>query len=75
MSRGWREFTVDDEPYYNNYFGPDGNRSAANVTQFATAMLPPEAPKREVVAWGTNRTDGGRGLRNCNAPLLQELGE
>lgn len=62
VSRGWREFTVDDEPYYNNYFGPDENRLAANVTAFATAMLPPEAPKREVVAWGTERTDGGRGF-------------
>jgi type 1 glutamine amidotransferase len=62
VSRGWREFTVDDEPYFNNYFGPGGNRLAANVTAFATAMLPPEAPKREVVAWGTQRTDGGRGF-------------
>jgi type 1 glutamine amidotransferase len=62
VSRGWREFTLEDEPYYNNYFGPDGNKPAANVTAFATAMLPPEAPKREVVAWGTQRTDGGRGF-------------
>ena len=25
-------------------------------------MLPPEAPKREAVAWGVERTDGGRGF-------------
>jgi type 1 glutamine amidotransferase len=62
VSRGWREFTLDDEPYYNNYFGTDGNKPAANVTPFATAMLPPEAPNREVVAWGTQRRDGGRGF-------------
>jgi type 1 glutamine amidotransferase len=62
VCRGWREFTLDDEPYYNNYFGPDGNRPAKNVTAFATAMLPPEAPKREVVAWGAERADGGRGF-------------
>jgi type 1 glutamine amidotransferase len=62
VSRGWREFTVDEEPYYNNYFGPGGNRPAANVTAFATAVLPPEAPRREVIAWGTERTDGGRGV-------------
>ena len=62
VSRGWREFMVDDEPYYNNYFGPDGNKPAANVTVLATAMLPPEAPKREAVAWGAERTDGGRGF-------------
>ena len=62
VSHGWREFTVAEEPYYNNYFGPDGNRPAANVTAFATAMLPPEAPKRELIAWGTERTNGGRGF-------------
>lgn len=60
--RGWREFTVPEEPYYNNYFGPDGNRMAANVKVFATAMLPPQDPKREVVAWGVERADGGRGF-------------
>lgn len=62
VSRGWRAFTIDDEPYYNNYFGPDGNRPAANVTVMATAMLPPEAPKREAVAWSVQRRDGGRGF-------------
>ena len=62
VSRGWREFTVDDEPYYSNYFGQSANQPAANVTVLATAMLPPEAPKRETVAWATDRTDGGRGF-------------
>ena len=62
VSRGWREFTLDDEPYYNNYFGPGGNRPAPNMIAFATAMLPPESPKREVVAWCTQRTGGGRGF-------------
>jgi type 1 glutamine amidotransferase len=62
VSRGWREFTLDDEPYYNNYFGPNGNKPSPNVTAFATAMLPPEAPQRQVVSWGTERTDGGKGF-------------
>lgn len=62
ISRGWREFTQDEEPYYNNYFGPDGNRMAPNVTALATAMLPPENPKREVVAWCVERADRGRGF-------------
>ncbi|HYI93083.1 MAG TPA: ThuA domain-containing protein [Bryobacteraceae bacterium] len=62
ISRGWQEFTVNDEPYYNNYFGPQGNKPATNVTALATAMLPPESPKREVVAWATERNDGGRGF-------------
>ncbi len=62
VSRGWSEFTTPEEPYYNNYFGPDGNKPAPNVAALATAMLPPEAPKREVIAWGVRRNDGGRGF-------------
>jgi type 1 glutamine amidotransferase len=62
VSRGWREFTVNDEPYYNNYFGRDGNRLMPGVTALATSMLPPESPKREIVAWSIERRDGGRGF-------------
>ncbi|MDO8545011.1 MAG: ThuA domain-containing protein [Opitutaceae bacterium] len=62
VSRGWREFTVSEEPYYNNYFGRDGNRLAPGVTALATSMLPPESPKREIVAWSIERPDGGRGF-------------
>ncbi len=60
--RGVHEFTVHDEPYTNNYFGPNGNQAAANVTVLATAMLPPEAPKKETVSWCIERADGGRGF-------------
>ena len=62
VSRGWREFTVNDEPYYNNYFGRDGNRLMPGVTALATSMLPPESPQREIVAWSIERPDGGRGF-------------
>lgn len=62
VSAGWREFTTAEEPYYNNYFGPDGIAPSGPVVPLATAMLPPEAPKREVVAWGVSRPDGGRGF-------------
>ena len=62
VSRGWKEFVLDDEPYYNNYFGPQGNTPQKGVTAFATAMVPPEAPKSEVVSWGVERKDGGRGF-------------
>jgi type 1 glutamine amidotransferase len=62
VSRGWREFTFDDEPYIQNYFGPDGNKLGAGVTALATSMLPPEAPQPEIVAWGIQRADGGRGV-------------
>lgn len=62
ISRGWKEFTVHDEPYINNYFGPIGNRPAPNVTALATSMLPPEKPKKEIVSWCIQRDDGGRGF-------------
>ena len=62
VARGWKEFTLYDEPYINNYFGGDGNRLAPNVTALATSMLPPESPKRETVAWCTERSDSGRGF-------------
>jgi type 1 glutamine amidotransferase len=59
--RGWQPFTLHDEPYINNYFGPNNNQPADNVTILATSMLPPEAPKAEPVAWCIERPDGGRG--------------
>lgn len=62
VSRGWTAFTLHDEPYINNYFGPDGNKLAPGVVAFATSQLPPEAPKTEIVAWGIERPDGGRGF-------------
>ncbi len=62
ISRGWQSFTLHDEPYYNNYFGPNGNRPAGNVTVLATSMLPPDSPQREPVAWCIQRPDGGRGF-------------
>jgi len=60
VTRGWKTFSLNDEPYYNNYFGPGG--MVEGVSIIATAMLPPENPKREVVAWGIQRKDGGRGV-------------
>jgi type 1 glutamine amidotransferase len=58
--RGWKQFTFDDEPYWNNYFGKDG--PAENVTVLATSMLPADDPKKEIVAWAIQRPDGGRGV-------------
>jgi type 1 glutamine amidotransferase len=58
--RGWKTFTFDDEPYWNNYFGEGG--PAENVTPLAYSMLPPNEPKKEVVAWAVHREDGGRGM-------------
>ncbi len=55
VSRGWTEFTIHDEPYIKNYL-------PGNVTALAVSMLPPEEPRREIVAWGVEREDGGRGI-------------
>lgn len=60
INRGWKEFTIHDEPYINNYFGKSG--PGANVTLLASSMLPPESPKDEAVAWSTQRPDSGRGF-------------
>jgi hypothetical protein len=57
--RGWKTFTVHDEPYIKNYFGKEG--LAKNVTPLATSQLPPEAPQQEIVAWAVSRAGGGRG--------------
>jgi len=62
VSRGWREFTLKDEPYINNWFGGEGNSLLPGVTVLATSMLPPESPKSERVAWCIERADGGRGF-------------
>lgn len=62
VAQGWREFSLPEEPYYNNYFGPGRNRLASNVTVVATSPLPPEAPNREAVAWAVERPDSGRGF-------------
>jgi hypothetical protein len=58
--RGWKQFTFDDEPYWNNYFGKNG--PADNVTPLATSMLPVDKPQQEIVAWAVARSDGGRGV-------------
>lgn len=58
--RGVEAFTIHDEPYINNYFGPNGLEK--NVTPLMTSMLPPESPKPEIVAWAVERSGGGRGL-------------
>lgn len=62
IARGWKEFTLRDEPYIHNYFGKEGTRIAPNVTVLATSMLPPTAPKSESVSWCVERAEGGRGF-------------
>jgi len=58
ISRGWKSFHVKDEWYYRMRFRPDDSR----VTPILTAMLPTNAPNREIIAWATQRAGGGRGF-------------
>ncbi len=58
--RGWKSFAFDDEPYWNNYFGPNG--MAQNVRSLVYSMLPADNPKKETIAWAVQRADGGRGV-------------
>ena len=61
ISHGWTTFAGEDEWYYRIRFRPDDPR----VTPILSALLPPSAPNREVVAWATQRDDGGRGFGFC----------
>jgi type 1 glutamine amidotransferase len=61
ISRGWTSFAGEDEWYFRIRFRPDDPR----VTPILSALLPPAAPNREVVAWATQRDDGGRGFGFC----------
>lgn len=60
VMRGWETFKLRDEPYTKNYFGPKG--LASGVYSFATAQYPPNDPRTEIIAWGIERKDGGRGM-------------
>ncbi|MGB0578456.1 MAG: ThuA domain-containing protein [Limisphaerales bacterium] len=60
VMRGWTTFKIRDEPYTKNYFGAKG--LAPGVYSFATAQYPPNDPRTEIIAWGIQRKDGGRGM-------------
>ncbi|TVS09778.1 MAG: hypothetical protein EA424_26435 [Planctomycetaceae bacterium] len=76
---GWKSFRIHDEPYYEMYFGPKETHN--RLIPFATAMIPPEAPRQQLVAWGIERPDGGRGaaivlphfIRNWLDPNMRTL--
>jgi len=62
VSRGWDTFHVRDEIYYGFQFGDGGIEAAVmrGVTPILHAMLPQDAPNKEVVGWAFERGDGGR---------------
>ncbi len=61
VGSGVTPFTFSDEPYIKNYFGPRG-KMLPGAFPVATSMLPPEDPAKEIIAWGIERPDGGRGI-------------
>ena len=61
-ANGWDAMVLHDEPYTNNYFGPDDNQLLPGAFAVATSMLPPNQPKEEIIAWGIERADTGRGI-------------
>jgi type 1 glutamine amidotransferase len=64
ICRGVRPMQFAEEEFYSRiFFRPDDPR----VTPVLTAMLPPEQPAPEVVAWTCQRADGGRGFA-CTGP-------
>ena len=56
VARGVKAFCVKEELYYRYRFAEDDKRR----TPILTAMLPPEKPHKEVIAWAFEREDGGR---------------
>ena len=58
ISRGWASFQLKDEWYYRIRFQPGDKR----VKPILTTMLPKDAPSLQVLAWATERADGGRGF-------------
>lgn len=60
-ANGVQPFTIHDEPYIKNYFGPKDQLLPGSFP-VATSMLPPDQPNKEIIAWGIERKDSGRGV-------------
>ncbi len=58
VSRGCGGYIVEDEWYFDIRF----REEAPPVTPIMTGKLPPRDPKDKVLAWATEREDGGRGF-------------
>lgn len=61
IANGVKPFTIHDEPYIKNYFGP-GGKLLPGAFPVATSMLPPDDRGKEIIAWGIERKDSGRGI-------------
>ena len=58
ISRGCGGYVVEDEWYFDIRFRKDG----PPVVPIMTGKLPPRDPQDKVLAWATERKDGGRGF-------------
>ncbi|MEM1062954.1 MAG: ThuA domain-containing protein [Planctomycetota bacterium] len=61
LGRGWETFSLREEPYTNNYFGPTTGR-LPGFAAVATTEWPAESSRVETVAWARERPEGGRGF-------------
>jgi type 1 glutamine amidotransferase len=64
VCRGVRPMNFTEEEFYCNIFFRPGDR---RITPILTAMLPPERPEKQVIAWCCQRADGGRAFA-CTGP-------
>ena len=64
LCRGVKPMTFPEEEFYCKILFRPGDR---RITPILTAMLPPERPEQQVVAWACQRADGGRGFA-CTGP-------
>jgi type 1 glutamine amidotransferase len=56
ISTGWDTYQLKDEWYYRIRFRENDPR----VKPILTVQLPKDAPEKQIVAWATEREDGGR---------------
>lgn len=64
VCRGVRPMKFAEEEFYCKIFFRPGDR---RITPILTAMLPPERPEKQVIAWCCERADGGRAFA-CTGP-------
>jgi type 1 glutamine amidotransferase len=64
LCRGVKPMTLRNEEFYCKILFRSGDE---RVTPVLTAMLPPERPEQQVVAWACQRADGGRAFA-CTGP-------
>jgi hypothetical protein len=58
--RGWKSFSFRGESYWDILF--NDKAGASEIIPIASTMLPPEEPRRHVVVWALQRSDGGRAV-------------